>query len=173
MTNEDSVVKRDDAAQQRVGVFFELFVANRMVGQVIERALAGTGLAPSDYAFYSALRDVGPLTPSELSSVLGAPLTTISEWVRRYEARGHLVRLSNPADGRSYLVALSRSGLTAWRAASRAVSPVFDDVRARFAMPEDQIRAALAAVDAALREEMASPGVPRSDPGRKRPSVKG
>ena len=58
----------------------------------------------------SAVGAFGPLTLTELATMLGLPLTTASDVVRRLEGRGRMARKPNPADGRSQLLELTPAG---------------------------------------------------------------
>jgi DNA-binding MarR family transcriptional regulator len=91
-------------------ILLDVFAVNQKRERLIEAALAGTGLPPEDYPFYVYIGTEGPLTPTELSRELGMPLSTALFRVRRLEERGHVERIPNPDDGRSYLLRLSASG---------------------------------------------------------------
>ena len=69
-----------------------------------------TASRPDGYAVLSAIGAFGPLTLTELASMLGMPLTTASDVVRRLEGRGAARRRPNPADGRSQLLELTAGG---------------------------------------------------------------
>jgi DNA-binding MarR family transcriptional regulator len=109
-------------------LLFELFVANQRVRQLLGAAMADAGLTPDEYAVYSALFEDGALTPTELGRRVGMPPTTVSHYVRALRERRHVTEAPNPADHRSYTLALSRSGLAAHRRAGRA----FDEAYLRF-----------------------------------------
>ena len=69
--------------------------------------------APLDaeaYAFYSALRETQPTSPTDLARHLGMPVTTVLDTLAGLQRREHAVRLRNPRDGRSYLVRLTEAG---------------------------------------------------------------
>jgi DNA-binding MarR family transcriptional regulator len=83
------------------------------------------------------------------------PLTTASDVVRRLEQRGHVRRLPNPEDGRSFLFELTPAGDREWRRGFGALRRI-DDRLAR-ELDADAMRAALvdlgAAFDAALIDD--------------------
>jgi DNA-binding MarR family transcriptional regulator len=95
----------------------------------IEARIAGSGLAPDEFAVYCLLDIAGPLTPSALGSWMAAPPTTVSAVVKRLERRGHVARRPNPEDGRSHLLALTTEGRRARDAASAAFAPLRDRVQ--------------------------------------------
>jgi DNA-binding MarR family transcriptional regulator len=136
----------------RISVFFQVFGVGEALGGLMLDALRESGLTPRDYAVYSLLEESGPLTPSEIRKATGAPLTTVSDWLRRYEDRGHLLRLENPEDGRSSLLSLTRRGRATWRRGSRAISPLFEATRSRLGASEEDVYSALALLRAALDE---------------------
>ena len=84
------------------------------------------------------------MTPSELARWVSAPATTVSSYVKRLEQRGHLQRSRNPADGRSYVVALTPAGRQAHRAAGESFLPVLDRVVEALGRREQSVRRALA-----------------------------
>ena len=91
-------------------VLLDLFATNQKRERLIEAALADTDLPPEDYPLYVLIGTAGPLTPTELARDLGMPLSTLLFRVRRLEKRGHVERLPNPDDRRSYLVNLTPAG---------------------------------------------------------------
>jgi DNA-binding MarR family transcriptional regulator len=91
------------------------------LGAYLDRALAGTGIRPSEYAVYSLMLEAGPRTPSELAAMLGVPASTLSTYLTAMLGRGHARRIPNPADGRSVRVVLTDPG----RAVVRRVNPAF------------------------------------------------
>jgi len=89
---------------------------------------------------------------TELAGVLGTPLTTMSDIVRRLEGRGHVARRVNPNDARSMLLeltasgdAVSRAGWPALQRATKAISRGLHDVDATREIL-DELADALAAV---------------------------
>jgi DNA-binding MarR family transcriptional regulator len=91
-------------------ILLDLFATNQRRERLIEAALAGTALPPEDYPLYVFIGTAGPLTPTELARELSMPLSTLLFRVRRIEKRGHVERLPNPDDRRSYLVSLTPAG---------------------------------------------------------------
>ena len=76
----------------------------------MQLAMADSPLTPEDFAVYSWLRLVGPVTPTQLAADLGMRQPTLSNYLRRMSERGHLRRRQHPEDGRSQLVSLTASG---------------------------------------------------------------
>jgi DNA-binding MarR family transcriptional regulator len=114
---------------QQFGTLFALWLVGRSTVAAIEARIAGTGLAPDEFAVYCVLDIAGPLTPSALGSWMAAPPTTVSAFVKRLERRGHVARRPNPDDGRSHLLELTGEGRRARDAASAAFAPLRDRVQ--------------------------------------------
>jgi DNA-binding MarR family transcriptional regulator len=140
---------------RRLSLLYELFAVDQRVGQLLDRALAPSGIRAADYAMYSLMLEAGPVTPTALARMAGMRLTTLSDYLRRATARNHVRRLPNTRDGRSYLVVLSNDG----RAAHRRAAPLYDDavmrIEAHLQMPSEEIRRAVLELDEALRRVLA------------------
>jgi len=116
-----------------LSLLFELFVANQRVRTLLQAAMADAGLRPDEYAVYSAVFELGPISPSELGETLGMPRTTVTHYMDAMRAAGHLHERRNPADGRSYLVRLTPSGLAAQRRANRGFEAAYQRLAAHLA----------------------------------------
>ena len=152
--------QRDD------NVLFEIWRLSRVATRAIDDTIRGSGLTADEFAVYSVL-SAGPRTPGELAEWLAAPPTTVSSYVKRFERRGHIRREPSTEDGRSYQVALTRSGRAAHASAGTAFLALLDDVRADLGPTQE--RAAHQALSD-LRTALATRG--RRDPGHQAsPSV--
>src|SRR5262245_19608883 len=136
--------------QRRISLPFDIFLVNQRLGAYLDRALAGTGIRPAEYAVYSLMLEAGPRTPSELASMLGMPLSTLSTYVGTLLERGHARRIPNPADGRSVRIVLTDSG----RGVVRLVNPPFgealDALESNLDRPVDEVRAVVLGILDAL-----------------------
>jgi DNA-binding MarR family transcriptional regulator len=101
-------------------LLFEVFALGQEVRRLLAGAMVDAPLDPADYAFVSAVFEDEAPTPTAVARRLGMPLSTVVDQVQRFERRGHLRRMRNPADGRSYVVTLTADGLAAHRAAGEA-----------------------------------------------------
>jgi len=124
----------------------------RSVRALLDDALADSGLDADEYAVYSLLAVGGGLTPTELANLLFAPATTVTSYVKRLEARGHLERVANPKDGRSYRMMLTPTGLRAHRRAADLFVPVLGRVETALGRSEPRVRAALLTLRRAVGE---------------------
>jgi DNA-binding MarR family transcriptional regulator len=91
-------------------IFVDVFLSNQLRKRMIEAALAGTNVPPEDYPFYVFIGADGPWTPTGLAAFFEMPLSTVLFRLGRLERRGHVERVPNPDDGRSYLVRLTDEG---------------------------------------------------------------
>jgi DNA-binding MarR family transcriptional regulator len=119
---------------------------------VLTDALADAGMRPDEYAVYSLLLEKGPLTATEMSEMLGMPLTTVLDYVRALDRAGHLVRTAHPFDGRSIELSLNRSGLAAQKRANRHWEVARKSIEGGLVIPLDQVRRSLHALDDSARQ---------------------
>lgn len=133
-------------------LLFELFAASQRVRTLLEHAMAAAGLTPDEYAVYSVLVDRGPSTPSRMANAVGMPPTTMSHYVRAMLQRRHAQRRPNPEDGRSVLLALTRSG----RGAHARAASAFEEANGRFLdelrRSDRDVRSVLRAVNSAAAQ---------------------
>ena len=116
-------------SDERLGILFILWLVGRATVASIDRRIARTGLSADEFPVYCLLDLAGPLTPTALGTWMAAPATTVSAFVKRLEARGHVARRPNPADGRSCLLELTDAGRTAQNDAIRRFAPLADRVQ--------------------------------------------
>lgn len=98
---------------------------------MIDDAVRSSGLDADEFAVYSVLASTEGMTPTELAHWMAAPPTTVSSYVKRFERRGHVHRVPNPDDGRSYRVQLTGEGRDVHRAAGELFLPVLAEVSRR------------------------------------------
>jgi len=134
---------------QPTNVLFDAWLAARHTSRLMDETLRGSGLTGDDFAVYSILGR-GALSPGVLAAWLAAPLTTVSSYVKRFEARGHVERVPDPTDGRSYRICLTPSGRAAHRAAAEAFLPALDEVTTGLGRHERSVRTGLARLTAAV-----------------------
>jgi DNA-binding MarR family transcriptional regulator len=92
---------------------------------------------------------------------MAAPPSTVSSYVTRFERRGHVERVANPGDQRSYLIRLTPAGRQAHSRASAAFAPTLTRVLAALGDQEADVRAALRSLLGAV-EQARTPDVTRS-----------
>jgi DNA-binding MarR family transcriptional regulator len=136
-------------------VVLDLFVLQQRIGELMETALAGTGVRPAEYAVYSQL-GIAAMTPRDLGARLGVTASTLTGHLAALERRGHVRRTPNPADGRSSVVELTPAGratLTTCRGGFRRMVAALE---AALPAPADEVRATLVQLDAAAAEAVAA-----------------
>jgi DNA-binding MarR family transcriptional regulator len=111
-----------------VDVLFLVWLISRAATDLIDSALSGTELTADEFAVYSILRAAGAITPTDLARWMAAAPTTVSSYVKRFEARGHVSRAPHPEDGRSYRITLTAAGRRAYRDAATRFRPVLSRV---------------------------------------------
>jgi DNA-binding MarR family transcriptional regulator len=135
------------------GIWLELYAVYQLFGAVLERSLE-QDLAAREFALYSTLNGLERATTTQVSNVLGLPLTTASDQLNRLVSRGHATREVNVYDRRSYVFALTDEGRRVTRAHFESFGAMARRIRRRLPMPEARIREGLAALEHALSEEL-------------------
>jgi DNA-binding MarR family transcriptional regulator len=133
----------DDVAPAGTNVLLDVWLVARATGGLLDAALAPAGISADEFGVYSALTSADAMTPTELARWMSAPPTTVSSYVRRLMARGHVERERNPADGRSYVLRLTEAGRAAHQAAGARFLPVLDSVVAALGAQEPGVRRSL------------------------------
>jgi DNA-binding MarR family transcriptional regulator len=136
-------------------ILLDVFVTNQLRERLIAAAVEPTALPPEDYPIYVLVGAEGPWTPTALADRTKMPLSTVLFRLRRVERRGHLERIPNPDDRRSYLVRLTPAGealLAEARPRFRALAEAVEASLGRTAI--DSLRQRLADLRAAVEEEL-------------------
>lgn len=117
---------------ERLGnVLFDVWLVSRATTALVDDAVRASGLNADEFAVYSVLASTDGMTPTELAHWMAAPPTTVSSYVKRFERRGHVRRVPNPGDGRSYRLQLTADGRAAHLAAGELFLPVLEEVTRR------------------------------------------
>jgi DNA-binding MarR family transcriptional regulator len=146
----------DSSSGSATNILFDIWLVSRAATALLDSALEPSGLTADEFAVYSVLRS-GPLTPTELAEWMAAPLTTVSSYVKRFEARGHVRRMANPEDRRSYRLTLTAQGVKAHERAGVQFLPALAAVEAALGRSESTVTRALEALRRALAEVRSSP----------------
>ncbi len=132
-------------------VLFDTWLLSRSATALLDAALEPSGLTADEFAVYSVL-SADPLTPSELAEWMAAPLTTVSSYVKRFEARGHVRRVANAEDRRSYRLTLTPQGMKAHERAGMQFLPVLGAVESALGRSASTVTRALETLQRALDE---------------------
>ncbi len=134
-------------------VLFDVWLVSRAATAVIDEAVRAAGLDADEFAVYSVLASTDQVTPTELAHWMAAPPTTVSSYVKRFVARGHVERVPHPADRRSYRLRLTDAGRAAHLAAGQRFEPVLTEVVARLGPAVDDTHRRLRSLREALQPE--------------------
>lgn len=127
-TGDDSSSSGRPGGGRPTNVLFDAWLVSRSVHQLIDTNIAASGLDADEFAVYSVLASGDGLTPSELAQWMAAASTTVSSYVKRFERRGHITRIPNADDRRSYRLQLTATGRDAHRHAGELFAPVLADI---------------------------------------------
>lgn len=133
-------------------LLLDVWIAGELVASLLDRNLALEGVDTDFYGTVSVIGAFGPLTPSELAERVGAPLTTVSDRVRRIVEDGDAERIPNPHDGRSHLVRLTAEGDTRWRNGWPALRRTIEQISENLERPVDDVHDAVDDLIEALRK---------------------
>ena len=112
-------------------VLLQMFRTGEAVRELMQGAVAGTGISSPEYAVLSVIGVLRAVAPTELAARLRVPPTSISRHVARLVDAGLAVRSPNPADRRSYLLELSDDGRTVVRTIVPRFRKLVDALRER------------------------------------------
>jgi DNA-binding MarR family transcriptional regulator len=139
-------------------IALDLFVLQQHLGMVLDSALAATGVTASAYAVYGQLAQ-GAVTPGRLSETLGIRPTTLSGYLATMERSGHVTRVRNERDGRSWVLELTEPGRAKAEECRQVVGQVVRSLNAGIGTAEDvrEVREMLARLDRAVVAAFARP----------------
>jgi len=136
----------------RPGLFLQPHVVAELVGTLIGRAVEGTDLTGREFAVTSWLNLQERATPSSIADELGMSATTVSAMVDRLVRKGHICRVPNRGDGRSYFIELTAAGKKTNAAIGARFDAVLGEVRANLAVDPEDILDAMRLLEDALRK---------------------
>ncbi len=132
-------------------MLFDVWLVSRATFALLDAAVVSSGLTADEFAIYSVLNTTDAMTPSELARWMSAPLTLMSSYIKRFEGRGHVIRVANPDDGRSFRLELTAAGRAAHRAAGKLFQPVLTRVEELLDHPPPTTREALQSLHRGVR----------------------
>jgi DNA-binding MarR family transcriptional regulator len=139
-----------EVRREGVDMTFLIWLTARSTSDLLDSALVGDGLTGDEFAIYSMLSAPTPITPSILGRWMAAPATTVTSYVKRFEARGHVQREKNSADRRSYHIRLTDAGREAHQHAQASFEPLRDALVVALGDEESEVREALLTLREAL-----------------------
>lgn len=141
----------------RPGLFLQPHIVAELVGTLIGRIVEGSDLTGREFAVTSWLNLREPATPTAIADELGMSATTVSAMVDRLVQKGHIRRVPNPGDGRSYFIELTAAGRKTNAAIGERFDAVMDEVRGNVAGDPEAILDAMRLLEDALRKTIAGP----------------
>jgi DNA-binding MarR family transcriptional regulator len=99
-----------EATERADNVLLQVFRTGQAVRELMTHALSDSGVSADEWAVLSAVGLFRSLAPTQLADVLRVPPTSISRYAAQLERQGLVVRVPNPADGRSHLLELTDDG---------------------------------------------------------------
>ena len=151
------MMRKRTTVKVQPGLFLQPHILDALVGAVIGRVVEGSEVTGSEFAVTSWINSAGSATPSEVAQALGMSPTTVSAMIERLVQKGQLRRVSNPEDGRSYLLEPTEQGRATQRAIGTRFRKEMDSVRANLAGDPDAILAAMRLLEDALRKTLSEP----------------
>lgn len=104
---------------QETSLLFDVFVLGQRTRALVVEAMSEADMRADEYAAYSVVFEMGPLTLTQLADRLGMPVTTVADYVRTMTELRHLRKRPHPSDQRAALLSLTPAGMRAHRRASR------------------------------------------------------
>ena len=138
-----TVLSSSEIRDEELDVTFLLWLTARATAALMDATVAPSGLTGDEFAVYSILASSEATTPSTLARWMAAPPTTVSSYVKRLEARGHVIRKPNPNDKRSYRIVLTPAGRDTHGSAQQAFRPVSSALSAALGAEESTVTSAL------------------------------
>ncbi len=120
LADDDPVLAIDRA----LGAVARAIASSRAHEKVIMRAGLDARIDRAGYMALARIHDHGPLRLSDLATLLGVDLSTVSRQVRTIEDQGLVLRRADPTDGRAAVVESSADG-------RRALERLRESARAR------------------------------------------
>jgi DNA-binding MarR family transcriptional regulator len=141
---------------RRTSILFDVFVLGQRTRALVGAAMRDAGLRPDEYAAYSVVFEMGPITLTEMAGQLGMPVTTVAVYVRAMEDRGHVRKERHPSDRRAHRLVLTSAGLRAHRRASRSFQRAYRALVHELPIDEGRARDVLQTLSSSARRALAA-----------------
>lgn len=138
------------------GLLLQSFVLAQLSGSLGETVRGPSGWTSNEYAVASWLNICISATPSELAGDLGMPPTTLSSVIDSLVKKGHVRRVPNPEDGRSYLLQLTAKGKAVNADNASRFEHMVADLRSELELDEQEILATMRSLEEAMRRTLAA-----------------
>ena len=112
-------------------LFLKAHTTSQLVGRVVEEHLRTVGIPGYLLAVLTHVRDLAPVSPSEVSAASGISATTLRDNIQRLVDRKLVRRVRHPQDGRSYLLVPTPRGRAVAEEAGNALLAAYLSLEAR------------------------------------------
>jgi len=131
-------------------LFLTAATTAELVTQIVESRVEPVGIPGFLLALLTHVRDLAPVSPTDVSRASGVPVTTLRDNVRRLVERGLVLRVPNPDDGRSYLLVPTPAGIAIAAAAGETLLDAYLELERRLGRPLAEMESMLQELNAAL-----------------------
>jgi DNA-binding MarR family transcriptional regulator len=135
-------------------LFLQASTTSQYVGQIVGVQLTPIGIPGFLLAILTHVRDLEPVSPTEISRVSGAPMTTLRDNIQRLVDRKLVRRTPNPADRRSYLLRLTARGRAVTVAADPALLEAYLALERHLPRPRVEYEQVLDELNGALEHAL-------------------
>ena len=139
-------------------LFLKAGTTSQLVGRIVETQLEPVGIPAYLLAVLTHIRDLEPVSPSQVSAASGMPATTLRDNIQRLVDRGLVRRVTNSDDGRSYLLEPTPRGIEVTEAAGTALHAAYLALEAELPRPRGAYEVLLDELNAALQAVVPAPG---------------
>ncbi len=133
-----------------MSILYNVHVIAARTDQLLSSAISE--MSSGDFALYSLLKTLGPLTPGEISRRHGSAPSSTSVSLQRLEEAGHIRRTPHPTDSRTFFVTLTELGEEAHEKARTQFMDVLRPLLENLGGDVDTIRWALRRLAGALAD---------------------
>jgi DNA-binding MarR family transcriptional regulator len=132
-------------------LFLKAATTSQLVGRIVETQLEPVGIPGYLLALLTHVRDLAPVSPTDVARASGTPQTTLRDNIQRLVDRGLVERVPNPDDGRSYMLQLTRRGSAVTDAAGEALHGAYLELERQLPAPLADVERVLDGLNEALR----------------------
>ena len=153
--------------ETKVSAMLQLALANAHASHVFDRELMRRDLPVAQVGVLEVIWRNEPITPTELTDLVGHPPTTIRDRINSLSRHGFVHRLPNERDRRSYRLATTPEGAEYVQEAMGAIEAAQEQISRHLGTPFEDFREPLERLHLAARAALveAKEADPRETPG--------
>jgi DNA-binding MarR family transcriptional regulator len=142
---------------RRTNVLLDSWTAAQRVDQLVTRELKAANVWTPHYALLSMICIREPITRTALAQEMGVAPTTLSDRLQELLGLGHIRRVKNPSDGRSYLIRSTAAGRRKVESAAPVTVRTMELLARRLGRRKDAVETAIDELKQALDAQLAEP----------------